>query len=157
MPEYLTQEEAYDSCKRDGRFSFVEEVDTIKIRSTLLIAEGDITSAKSLQKNLPKESNQWNSIYKLYYDAIHELVESFLRFEKVKIDNHRCLYAYLCHKHPELELSWEFFEKVRTKRNGIHYYGTPVTAQDWKETDIQFTLYTKKLFEEIEKKLKTIK
>lgn len=95
------------------------------------------------------------SVYKLYYDALHELVESFLRFENVKIENHQCLFAYLCEKYQEFEFSWDFFEKVRTKRNGINYYGTPVSFDDWREVEIQFYLYIKRLKEEIKKNLKS--
>lgn len=97
-------------------------------------------SANILRKNLQKSSSQWNSVYKLYYDALHELAESFLQFEKAKIDNHQCLFSYLCEKHPQLEFSWDFFEKVRTKRNGINYYGTPVDSDDWKDAELQFNL-----------------
>jgi len=121
MPKYITQKEAFMKCKREGRFIVIEKVNIEKIKSTLSIAEGDIESANFIKKNLPKQSNRWNSVYKLYYDALHELVESLLKFKKIKIDNHQCLFAYLCEKNPELEFSWDFFEKVRTKRNGVHY------------------------------------
>lgn len=155
MPEYLTQKEAFLKCKREGAFIVTEEVDLEKIKSTLIIAEGDVESATILKKNIPQQSNQWNSVYKLYYDALHELAESFLRFEKIKADNHQCLFAYLCEKHPEMEFSWEFFENVRTRRNGINYYSTPVTYQNWKEVEIQFNLYINKLKEEIRKKIES--
>ena len=154
MPEYLTQKEAFGKCKREGKIIITEQVGEEKIKATLAISEGDVESANILKKNIPKSSNQWNSIYKLYYDALHELAESFLQFEKVKIDNHQCLFAYLCEKYPQLEFSWDFFEKVRTKRNGINYYGTPVDSTDWKEVELQFSLYIKKLREEIKKRLK---
>ena len=134
-------------------FIVIEQVDKDRIKSTIDIADADIKSAELLKKNLQKESNQWSSVYKLYYDALHELTESLLRFEKVKIDNHQCLFVYLCKKHPELEFNWDFFEKVRTKRNGINYYGTPVSFNDWKEVELQFSLYIKKLKEEIKKRI----
>ena len=153
MPKYLTQKEAFMKCRKEGKFIITEETDIEKIKSTLNIANADVESANSIKKNLPKQSNQWNSVYKLYYDALHELVESFLKFEKIKIDNHQCLFSYLCEKHPELEFSWDFFEKVRTKRNGINYYGTPVSFDDWKEVELQFNLYIKRLKEEIKKKI----
>lgn len=153
MPEYLTQKEAFGKCKREGKIIVTEQVDEEKIKATLAIAEGDVESANILRKNLPKGGNQWNSVYKLYYDALHELAESFLQFDRVKIDNHQCLFAYLCEKYPQLEFSWDFFEKVRTKRNGINYYGTPVDSDDWKEVELQFNLYVRKLREEIKKKL----
>ena len=147
MPRYLTQKEAFLKCKKEGKFIIKEGIDHEKIRSTIVIAEGDVESANILKKN-----NQWNSVFKLYYDALHELVESFLRFEKIKVDNHQCLFAFLCENHPELDFSWDFFEKVRTKRNGINYYGTPVDPSDWKDVEIQFNLYIEKLKKEIDKK-----
>ena len=154
MPEYLTQEEAFLKCKKSGNFITTETVDLAKIMSTFDIAEGDVKSANTLKKSLAKESIEWNSIYKLYYDALHELSEAFLKFEKIKIDSHQCLFAYLCKKHPELEFNWDFFEKVRTKRNGINYYGKPVKYEDWKEAEIQFNLYINKLKEEVKKRIK---
>jgi hypothetical protein len=153
VPKYLTQKEAFMKCKKEGKFIVIEETNKEKIRSTLSIAEADVESANSIKKNIPKQSNQWNSVYKLYYDALHELTESFLLFEKVKIDNHQCLFVYLCDKHPEFEFSWDFFEKVRTKRNGINYYGIPVNFDDWKEVELQFSLYIGQLKENIKKKL----
>jgi hypothetical protein len=153
VPKYLTQEDAFMKCKREGNFIVVEEVAKDKIRSTITIADGDVESANILKKNLSKQSIQWNSIYKLYYDALHELAESFLMLDRIKIDNHQCLFAYLCEKHPELEFSWDFFEKIRTKRNGINYYSTPVNFEDWKDVELQFSLYIKRLKEEIKKRL----
>jgi hypothetical protein len=82
MPEYLTQEQAFMKCKKEGRFIFLEDVDEGKIRTTLLIAEADIQSADSIKKIIQKQSNQWNTVYKLYYDALHELTESFLSLRK---------------------------------------------------------------------------
>lgn len=154
MPKYLTQQEAFLKCKKEGKFIGIEDIDLEKIKSTLIIAEGDVEAANVIKKNISKQSNLWNSIYKLYYDALHELSESYLHFEKIKIENHQCLFAYLCEKCPELEFNWEFFETVRTKRNGINYYGTPISFEDWKEVDLQFNLYIKKLKEEIKKRLR---
>ena len=154
MPKYLTSPEAFLKCKREGKFLLIAEIDLEKVRSTIRIAESDVAATLILRENLSKGADHWNSIYKLMYDAFHELAETFLRFEKIKIDNHQCLFAYLCEKNSELELSWDFCEKVRTKRNGIHYYGSPVGHNDWKEVELQFTLYISKLKEEIHKKLR---
>jgi len=153
MPEYLTKEEAFAKCQKQGKFIVVEEVDTEKIKTTVAIAESDVKSAEILKRSLTKDDREWSSVYKLYYDALHELTESFLRFEKVKFDNHQCLFSYLCVKHPELELSWDFLEKVRTKRNGINYYGIAASYLDWKNVEVQFGLYIKTLRKEIEKNL----
>lgn len=77
----------------------------------------------------------------MYYDAFHSLAEIIGRFDKIKIANHQCLFAYLCKTHEELELNWDFFEKIRTKRNGIMYYGSPATYEDWKEIEVQIQVY----------------
>lgn len=74
MPKYLTQEEAFMKCKKEGKFIVMEEIDR---------------------------------------------------------------------------------ERIRTKRNGINYYGTPVSFDDWKEVELQFNLYIKRLMEEIKNKLKS--
>ena len=68
MPEYLTREEAFLKCKKEGRFIVLEEPDVERIKATLIIAEADVESANILRRSIQKQSNQWNSIYKLYYD-----------------------------------------------------------------------------------------
>ena len=50
-------------------------------------------------------------------------------------------------------LTLNVFEKARTKRNGINYYGIPAAYEDWKEVELQFNLYIKKLKKEILKRL----
>lgn len=157
MPKYITQQEAFEKCKKEGKIIPTAEIDIERIRSTLIIAESDIESGKTLKKDLEKNSNQWSSIYKLHYDALHELAEAVLRFDKIKTDNHQCLFAYLCENHPELEFSWDFLEKIRTKRNGINYYGIPVKYEDFKKIELQISLYINKLKEEIKKRLEKIK
>jgi uncharacterized protein (UPF0332 family) len=149
MPRFKTKEEAYNDCKAEGFFRETERVDIEKIKSTLKIADEDFESAR-----ITAENKKYNSAYKLYYDVLHELVESFLLFDKIKSLNHQCLFSHLCIKHPELELSWEFFEKIRTKRNGINYYGEPVNEKDWKEIQLQMNIYIKSIKKEIEKKIK---
>lgn len=154
MPKYLDQKEAFKKCEGEGKFIPQEDIDIEKVKSMVEIAKSDSESGQALKKNLSKESRQWSSVFKLYYDALHELVEAFLHFDKIKIENHQCLFAYLCEKHPQLELDWDFFEKVRTKRNGINYYGIAVTQEDWKEIELQMILYIKTLKKAIEKRIK---
>ena len=148
MQPFNTKEEAYDWCLTEGNIIPLKEINTDRIHSNLKIAEECLESAKD---NLTKK--RWNSAYKDHYDVLHLLVESLLYFDQSKSLNHQCLFTYLCVKHPELELDWGFFEKVRTKRNGINYYGTPVKEKDWKEVALQFSLYLKLIKEEIEKRL----
>lgn len=148
MPKFKTSEECYDLCQTKGFFEKKEEINIEKVKSNLKIAEEDLASAKDAVKK-----ERWNSAYKLFYDVLHILVESYLCFDRIKSLNHQCLFAYLCINHSKLELSWEFFEKIRTKRNGINYYSQPVTHDDWKAVELQFNLYISTLKKEIEKKL----
>lgn len=148
MPVYRTKEEAYEKCISEGTIKSQERIDTEKIKATLKIAEEDLESGKDLIKK-----ERYNSAYKMHYDVLHELTEAYLLFDKIKSLNHQCLFAYLCEKHPELELDWDFFETVRTKRNGINYYGKPVTSKDFKEIEVQINLYINIMKKEIEKKL----
>ncbi len=131
----------------------MEEIDAAKARSLTEIARGDLESVTQLQKGLPKDRVQWNSVYKLAYDALHGLAEALLRFDRLKADNHQCLFAALCEQHPELELDWDFFEAVRTKRNGIHYYGAGIGRSDWKSIEAQFLLYIKTLMDAVHMRL----
>lgn len=150
--EYRTAADALRNCELKGSIVPVAEVDRELIKSLLLLAQADQEAAEKIRQGLDQNSILWNNIYALYYDAVHKLVDVFLRFEKIFSLNHLCLFAYLCEKHPELELDWGFFEKLRTKRNGIHYYGQKTTSADWKSIEVQVKLYIKTLQEAIEQK-----
>lgn len=151
MPEFRTKEEAIERCKREGHFLPRAEVNLDKIKFVLKIAVEDLESAEDA-----KQKKRWNCSYKMYYDALRELVEAFLSFDKIKSVNHQCLFAYLCVNHPELEFNWDFFEKIRTKRNGINYYATPVTKKDLIEIELQTKLYFNLLKKNIENKLREV-
>lgn len=151
LMEHLTQYEAFQKCKREGKFIFEEDVDIVNIISKVNIASADLESANSLKKNLAKDSIGWNSVYKLAYDALHELVKLYLQFDQVRIDNPQCMFVYLCEIHPELEFNLEFFEKIHVKRNDISS-GKPINYSDWKEAETKIILYASKLRREIEKK-----
>lgn len=149
MPEFKSAADVFDRCLQDSLVKPQAETDIDKIQSILKIAEEHIESGED---DLSKK--RLNSAYCSYYTALRELAEAFLLFDKIKALNHQCLFAYLCIKHPELELDWNFFEKVRTKRNGINYYGTLIDYEDWKETELQLNLYIKLLKRKIKEKLK---
>lgn len=151
MAEHLTQHEAFLKCKREGKFIFQEEINVANIMSKLIIAKADVESANSLKKNLAKDSMQWNSVYKLAYDALHELVKLYLQFDHVRIDNPQCMFVYLCEIHSELEFSLELFKKIRAKREEMNT-GRPIAYSDWKETESQIAAYSIKLRREIERK-----
>ena len=149
MPKSMSLIECYDQCVSEGYLIPQQEIDINRIKSMLEIAKDDLESAKELMK-----TQKWNTIYKLNYDVLHTLTEALLRFDRIKSENHKCLFSFLCAKHPELDFDWGFFEKIRTKRNGINYYGNPVDSADWKEIELQLNLYIKTLMKAAEEKLK---
>lgn len=150
MQHSKTLEETYDHCVAEGNIISLESDDSSseKIARSLQIIEEDLLTA---QDAVTKK--RWTSAYKLYYDVLHQLVEALLLFDKVKIKNDLCLFTYLCCKHPELELDWGFFERVRAKRNYIEEEVTPLSERDWKEVELQFKLYISSLKKEVECKL----
>jgi|SRR3989344_1644648 len=154
MSDFRTSKESLEKCKIKGQILTIEEFDVDHIKSLVELSDGDIKAGEKLMKGLNDNNILWNNVYNSYYDAIHKLVDAYLRFDKINSINHLCLFAYLCEKHPELELDWNFFEKIRTKRNGINYYGTSVSYKDFKEIELQIKLYIKTLKKAIEKKLK---
>ena len=154
MYKERTQKNIYEKCENEGSFLPTNEIEIGKIKSMLKIALTDLESSNEWIKKASKESGQWNAILKINYDILHLLVEAFILFDKLKITTHKCLFVYLCEKHPELELDWNFFEKIRTIRNGSVYYGKLITYKDWEETELQLTLYINTLKKEIELKLK---
>lgn len=144
MPRNI--KETYLKCKINGTYIHQSEINIAKIKSMLNIAKEDIKSVEELKK-----TNRFNTIYKLSYDILHTLTEALILFDKIKSKNHICLFAYFCTKHNEFD--WNFFEKIRTKRNGIHYYGSGVDKNDWDEVNAQIALYIKKLKDSISHKL----
>lgn len=154
MRKERTQLSIYTLCAEGGSFMPLAKIDQKQIQSMVKIALTDFISAQEWIKKAPKESGQWNALYKLHYDVLHQLTEAFIHFDKIKVKSHECLFAYLCEKHSELELDWGFFEKIRTKRNGTLYYGDIITYSDWKEIELQINLYIRTLKRAIEEKLK---
>lgn len=149
MPKNLTIEQTYDKCVSDGNLLPQDKIDINKITSMLTIIEEYIKVAEELKKH-----NSYNVQYDTNYSILHMLTEAILLFDKIKSSNHQCLFTALCIKHPELELDWNFFEKIRTKRNGIHYYGTQVNKEDWKTIELQTQIYIKTLHKKLKEKIK---
>lgn len=145
MVKSRTKEDVFERCDSEGVFIPRESVDVEKIKSTVRIAIEDLENG-----NDAKKKKRYNCAYKMYYDALREIIEAFLSFDKIKSTNHIGLFAYLCVKYPCFELDWDFFEKIRTKRNGINYYSIPVTFNDFKQIELQTQLYFNLFKKEIE-------
>ncbi len=144
----------FTACSEEGSFIPIAKIDYDLVMDMLHVALVDYESVKQWQKQAPKESGQWNAIYKLTYDVFHTLAEAFLLFDKIKARTHECLFAYLVAKHPVLEFDWNFLEKIRTKRNRSVYYGEPSSYSDWKSVELQLGLYINALRKEIENGLR---
>jgi hypothetical protein len=153
MYKERTQEKIYTQCITDGSIINIEHLDQKKIKSMVKLALNDWNTIKGLIKKTPKDSGGWNIFYKTHYDTLPALADAFIRFDKIKVRTHECLFTFLCEKHPELELDWGFFDKVRTKRNGSMYYGEAISYDDWKEIEIQINLYINTLKTAVEEKL----
>ena len=152
-PKFGNEKEAYQYCIADGYVKEVFTVNKDKAEALLRNSIISIESADALANLLSQRDEKWMTVYVLYYEALRTCAEAFLLFDKISSSNHQCLFAALCVKHPELELDWGFFEAVRTKRNGVNYYGERVTYSDWKAVEMKMKLYISALKKEIEKKL----
>lgn len=73
MPRSRDIEEVYSRCQEEGKILPQENTDKEKIKSRLKIADEDLESAKQLLRK-----KKWNSSYKLYYDVLRELTETYL-------------------------------------------------------------------------------
>lgn len=154
MPKQKTLNEVYNECLSNGQFRDKEGADTDRVKTMVQLSNTFLESAQDIQKNLAPESLKWSAVYSLYYDALRELASAFARLDNKEIANHQCLFAYACDKEPEL--NWDFFEKARTKRNGIEYYGSAATYEDFKEMKMQFQLYINFLKKKVMEKLAQI-
>jgi hypothetical protein len=148
-----TSSEVYARCEREGFIVKQEEVDTEKIRHMVSLSDAELRMTVCALDYAKENAFGWSVVYRIHYDAFHQLAEAFTRFDRIKTGNHQCLFANLCEKHPDLELNWDFLEKIRTKRNGIQYYGKPVTFADWKEMEVPIKIYIATFKKAIEEKL----
>jgi len=154
MRKERTMQNVHDKCVIEGSFSPLAVADEELVRTMMQLALTDLETAKGLAQKTPPKSGAWNAIYKMHYDVLHSLIEAFLRLGKIKAATHECVFSYLCMKHQELELDWNFFEKIRSKRNRSVYYGEAIAYQDWKDAELQFNLYIKTMKNVIEEKIK---
>ncbi|MBI4016457.1 MAG: hypothetical protein HY363_02070 [Candidatus Aenigmarchaeota archaeon] len=150
-----TQHERYARCSTEGSIIPVAEVDLGQIQTMLTLSLQDWQAVRGWAVKSAKNGPEWNAIFKLHYDVLHQLAEALCLFDGIKVNTHECLFAYICEKHQELDFAWNFLEDVRRKRNRSIYYGEPATYQDWKRTELQLNLYINVLKKTIEKKLKT--
>lgn len=153
MLRFNNIEEANQWCDDNGHYKDSFSVNPQRIKSLIRNAEIDISTADFLAKSIDKKNPAWMNVYVNYYEALRIYAEAYLLLDKKKISNHLCLFTHLCKNHPKLEFNWDFFEKVRTKRNGVNYYGEEIVYENWKSVEIQIKLYISTLKKEVEKRL----
>jgi hypothetical protein len=149
----MGEEERYELCLGGNNYNKAEDIDTARIKSMMQIALNDLeyTKIREPKADMKKECS---TVFKLYYESLHELCEAFLMFDKIKVSSHECLFVYLCAKRKELEFDLNFLDEIRTKRNGICYYGTPVDVSYWNSVKLKIDVYIRTMKKAIEDKLK---
>ncbi|MBL7054793.1 hypothetical protein ISS05_03475 [Candidatus Woesearchaeota archaeon] len=155
MSKLKNLDEVYNQCVAEGNLQEPEEIDIEKVKSLLDNAELDLKSIKDITTILEKNKN-FGKIWSDRYEIIRQLVQGILLLEKVSSNNHQCLYARSCVKHPEWEIDWETIETMRLLRNGVHYEGRPVNAETWKQYKLKFEIYTNTFNKILKEKLKEI-
>ncbi|MEK6920726.1 MAG: hypothetical protein AABX82_02495 [Nanoarchaeota archaeon] len=144
-----TAQEVYDFFLADGEFK-INEVDFSLIRK---MRNAAVENAEYIEFLLKQQIVNWRVIYTLYYDVLRELCEALIKCNGIKISNHQGCFAYICIKFPELELDWNFFERIRNTRNRNKYEGKDIIQQDWKEIQLQLHLYVSTIKKVLEEKL----
>ena len=148
MPKEKTPEQVYNDLVTQGLYEEAN-LDKDEIQKVRKLTMEDYEYGKKLRQN--KDAN-WRVIFNIHYDAIRELCDLLMRFKEQKISNHQGLFAFIMLNYPELELDWNFFEKVRSDRNKNKYAGEDIAKEKWKEVELRFDLYISTLNREIEKR-----
>ena len=146
-------DKTYKLCMSTGGIK-EKFVDVELIKSLKLVAEKGLEFIKNKSKDIPINSTDWTFVFRDYYESLRGLIEAYLLFDGIEANNHQCKNAYLCFKHSDLELDWEFLETIRLKRNAINYRGQLLKYDDWKIFKMEFELHINALKKEIEQKLK---
>jgi len=147
-------DETYNKCLARGQLTEKNEVDIELIKSLKDVAEKGLNFIKDKEKGIEKESSDWTFVFRDYYEALRNLIEALLLFDKIEAENHQCKNAYLCLKHAELDVDWKFLETIRLKRNAINYRGQLLKYDDWKKLKLQFDLHINLLKSKIDERLR---
>jgi len=149
-------ENVYNKCVAEGNLQEPEEINFEKAKSLLDTAEQDIDTLKDTIPIMEKKKN-FGLIWKSQYEIIRQLVQAILLLEKIRSENHQCLYAYVCIKHKEWDIDWETIETMRLLRNGLHYEGRPVSFVTWKEYKLKFNVYNQTFLKILKQKINEYK
>jgi hypothetical protein len=145
-------DKTYNLCISMGNIK-EKIVDIELIKSLKNVAEKGLEFINNTSIKIPKDSFDWTFVFRDYYESLRGLIEAYLLFDGIIAENHQCKNAYICFKHKELELDWEFLETIRLKRNAINYKGQLLKYDDWNFLKLKFELHINLLKKEIEKKI----
>lgn len=145
-------DDTYKICISTGKIK-EKSIDIELIKSLKIVAEKGLDFINKKSKDIPKDSTDWTFVFRDNYESLRGLIEAYLLFDGIEADNHQCKNAYICFRHPELELDWEFLETIRLKRNAINYRGQLLRYEDWKALKLKFELHINALKKEIENRL----
>ena len=145
-------QKTYELCLNTGNIK-EKETDIELIKSLKIVAEKGLEFINNVSKNIPQDSSYWTFVFREHYESLRGLIEAYMLFDGIEVDNHQCKNAYLCFKYPQLELNWEFLETIRLKRNAINYRGQLLKYDDWKLLQLELNLHISALKKEIEKKI----
>jgi hypothetical protein len=143
----------YRECIVEGIIQYSKEAGFGKAKTLLEIAEKDIETLRSIEPIFEEKQNfslAWSS----RYEVIRQLVDAILLLEKVKSENHQCLFAHACMKHRDWGIEWDSIETMRLLRNKVHYEGKPVPNALWQSYKEKFNIYTEALIKILKEKLR---
>lgn len=98
-------------------------VDKEHIRSLLKMSQAKLDFAAKQAV----DENSSSIILVLYYDALREVCEALAILNGFKVYSHEALVNFLKYKLSEGEAS-QIFNRYRRLRNGVNYYGKPVST-----------------------------
>jgi len=145
-------DDTYKLCMATGKFK-EKMADVELIKSLKNVADMGLAFIKGRSKDIPKDSTDWTFVFRDYYESLRGLIEAYLLFDGIEADSHQCKNAYICFRHPALELDWEFLETIRLKRNAINYRGQLLKYEDWRLFSMKFELHINLLKNKIDEKL----
>ena len=144
---------AYNECQASGKFIPTEYIDTDLAESLYKQAKSDWEEVLEFEKAREKKTKNYSKLFSNRYDVMRMLIHTLAIFDKIKPNDHKCIGAHLCVKHPKYEFDWETLETMRLLRNNVLYRGQGITKEVWISYKLKFDIYIKSLFSFVKKKL----
>ncbi len=148
MPKERTAKQVYEQFSTEGLYEEAH-LDKDEVKKVLTMVMEDYQFGKSLRTF---KNPSWRVIFNIHYDVFRELCDQLMRFERQKTSNHQAVFAFIVLQFKDLELDWNFLEKVRTIRNKNKYQGLDISKITWQSIELQFDLYISTLKKELERR-----